>query len=102
MFSRNRSKYSAVLVCLFAACACSSGCLGRHLVNPSVENGGVPTELNKITLPDHVIGPPDILLIDAVTLVPRPPYLIKPLDALAIEVRIVGAVDDDKDRDRSS
>ena len=76
MFSRNRSASSAILVCLIAACACSSGCLERHLVNPSLENGGPPTELNKITLPDHIIAPPDILLIDAVTLVPRPTSLV--------------------------
>lgn len=56
----------------------------------------VPTELSKINLPEHVIAPPDILLIDAATLVPQPPYRIKTLDALVIQVRIFGAMDDDK------
>src|SRR6266700_2206907 len=96
MFSRNRSRLTPAFVSLLAACMCSSGCLGRHTVNQSVENGGAPTELNKITLPDHVIAPPDILLIDAVALIPRPPYLIRPLDALAIQVRIPGVKEDEK------
>src|SRR5438128_22521 len=96
MFSRSGSRLTPAFVSLLAACMCSSGCLGRHTVNQSVENGGAPTELNKITLPDHVIAPPDILLIDAVALIPRPPYLIRPLDALAIQVRIPGVKEDEK------
>ncbi|MCI0682573.1 MAG: polysaccharide biosynthesis/export family protein [Gemmataceae bacterium] len=55
-----------------------------------------PTELAKVNLPEHVIAPPDILLIDAASLVPRPPYRIKPLDALVIQVKIFGVKDDDK------
>jgi polysaccharide export outer membrane protein len=38
------------------------------------------------TMPNYVIEPPDILLIDAVRLVPRPPYRVEPLDALLIQV----------------
>jgi polysaccharide export outer membrane protein len=47
---------------------------------------GVPTELNKTSLPTYIIEPPDILLIDAVKLVPKPPYLIQSLDLLQIVV----------------
>jgi len=50
--------------------------------------------LKRIALPEHVISPPDILLIDAVTLIPRPPYLIKPLEALYIQVKVPGAKDE--------
>jgi polysaccharide biosynthesis/export protein len=82
-----------ILVALLAVCSASSGCLGRHALP---DNAAVPTEMRMISLPDHVIRPPDILLIDAVTLVPRPPYLIKPLDALAIQVRIPGVKEEDK------
>jgi polysaccharide export outer membrane protein len=46
----------------------------------------VPQELQKITLPPYVLAPPDILLIDAVKLVPKAPYRIEPLDVLLINV----------------
>src|ERR1700738_2920435 len=46
----------------------------------------VPTEKEKSTLPVYVIEPPDILLIDAVKLVPKAPYHIEPLDTLQIVV----------------
>ena len=44
-----------------------------------------PRELQKVTLPDYIIEPPDILTIDAVTLVPHPPYKLRPLDTLKID-----------------
>jgi polysaccharide export outer membrane protein len=46
----------------------------------------VPRELDKTTLPDHVIEPPDILVINGVRLVPKPPYTLEPLDAIYIRV----------------
>jgi polysaccharide biosynthesis/export protein len=46
----------------------------------------VPTEKDKSTLPTYVIEPPDILLIDAVKLVPKAPYHVEPLDVLQIMV----------------
>ena len=46
----------------------------------------VPTEKDKSTLPTYVIEPPDILLIDAVKLVPKSPYHVEPLDVLQIQV----------------
>src|SRR5262245_20350870 len=46
----------------------------------------LPRELNKTTMPTYVIEPPDILLIDAVRLVPRPPYRAEAFDALLINV----------------
>ena len=46
----------------------------------------VPRELSKVSLPDYVIEPPDILLIDAVKVVPKPPYEIESLDLLSIHV----------------
>jgi polysaccharide export outer membrane protein len=44
------------------------------------------SHVTKITLPDYVIEPPDVLLIDAVRVVPRPPYRISSLDVLSIHV----------------
>ena len=49
--------------------------------------GSVPSELSKAILPDYRIEPPDILLIEAVRLVPRPPYHLQTLDLLQIQVQ---------------
>jgi polysaccharide export outer membrane protein len=46
---------------------------------------GVPRELSKMSLPNYIIEPPDVLLIEAVKIVPKPPYKIQPLDTLSIE-----------------
>lgn len=46
----------------------------------------IARELDKVTLPDHVIEPPDVLLITGVRLVPLPPYRVEPLDTLHIRV----------------
>lgn len=43
-----------------------------------------PRELQKVSLPDYIIEPPDILSIDAVTLVPHPPYRLHPLDVVKV------------------
>ncbi|MBI3838990.1 MAG: polysaccharide biosynthesis/export family protein [Planctomycetia bacterium] len=46
----------------------------------------VPSEKAKATLPNYTIEPPDILLIDVLKVVPKPPYRIEPADVLSIEV----------------
>jgi polysaccharide export outer membrane protein len=46
----------------------------------------VPRELNKAVLPDYIIEPPDILMIDAIAVMPKPPYHIQTGDVLAIQV----------------
>jgi polysaccharide export outer membrane protein len=45
-----------------------------------------PKELDMTTLQRYVIEPPDILLIEAVKLIPKPPYKIEPLDILQVFV----------------
>src|SRR5215475_14258224 len=89
MFTSKRRMFLA-LASMLTALTCTMGCACRQTY-PSFD---APSELSKVALPEHVIAPPDILLIDAVTLVPRPPYLIKPLEALYIQVRIPGAKED--------
>src|SRR5262245_19855659 len=89
MFTSKRRMFLA-LASMLTALTCTMGCACRQTY-PSFD---APSELSKVALPEHVIAPPDILLIDAVTLIPRPPYLIKPLEALYIQVRIPGAKED--------
>ena len=43
-------------------------------------------ELAKVTLPPYVIEPPDILLIDALRVVPKPPFRIQSFDSLQLIV----------------
>lgn len=70
---------------------CSHGCKsGPDLVGTGTV---VPTETSMESLPEYIIAPPDVLLIDAVRLVPRPPYRIAPLDALVIQVQLFGKDD---------
>jgi polysaccharide export outer membrane protein len=45
-----------------------------------------PAELSKMTLPTYRIEPPDTLLLEAIRVVPKQPYLLKPLDAVQIVV----------------
>jgi len=47
----------------------------------------VPRELCKVALPTYVIEPPDVLMIDAIHVVPRPPYHLRTMDALSIQVQ---------------
>jgi polysaccharide export outer membrane protein len=46
----------------------------------------MPRELCKTVLPAYTIEPPDILLVDAVHIVPRSPYHLRILDTLRIRV----------------
>jgi len=47
----------------------------------------IPRELCKSVLPIYRIEPPDVLMIDAVHVVPRPPYHLRALDLLYITVQ---------------
>ncbi len=69
---------------LLALCLSFAGCA---TVSPEkIVEAGVPRELDKTILPDYFIEPPDILLVDAITVAPKPPYKIQPLDVLMISV----------------
>jgi polysaccharide export outer membrane protein len=69
----------------------SQGC---HLVYPGRDPDGphpnipnsVPRELCKTTLADYVIEPPDVLSIEAISLVPKTPYKLRPLDVVSVVV----------------
>ena len=44
-----------------------------------------PKELAKMPLPEYYIESPDIITVQSINLVPKPPYLIKSMDQLYIE-----------------
>jgi polysaccharide export outer membrane protein len=66
-----------------------SGC---HFIYPGRDPGGpipsipaeVPRELCKTTLPDYIIEPPDVLSIEAISLLPKEPYRLRALDVVSI------------------
>jgi len=75
---------------ILATCGCQAffapvETLPVTVPEPTAESD-VPRELAKVSLPPYIIEPPDILLIDAIKVVPKPPHLIEPLDSLAIRV----------------
>jgi polysaccharide export outer membrane protein len=47
----------------------------------------VPRELAKAVLPTYVVEPPDVLMIDAIHVVPRAPYHLRTLDLVSIQVQ---------------
>ena len=95
-----------VLATACAAWVASSGCQtivtrsGPRLVGPQTPppvGEAVPTEKDKSTLPNYTLEPPDILLIEAIRLVPKAPYHIQATDVLTVEVE--GGFSDEKPRD---
>jgi polysaccharide biosynthesis/export protein len=53
---------------------------------PSHYGQTVPTEKDKTTLPPYTVEPPDILFLDIVRLVPKPPYHIQATDVLIVQL----------------
>jgi polysaccharide export outer membrane protein len=79
------------IACLFLLVAGNGGC---HFIYPGRDAWGpkpcvpaeVPRELSKTTLPDYIIEPPDVLSIEAISIIPRSPYRLRPLDVVTIVV----------------
>jgi polysaccharide export outer membrane protein len=97
MFGIGQSKSWATSAIAVGICVLFAGCLGARNNYLSGENN-MPTELNRVTLPDHVVAPTDILLIEAVRLMPKPPYKIAALDVLFIQVTVSGTKKEEKDQ----
>jgi polysaccharide export outer membrane protein len=81
--------------CLLLAVAACAGCRGLvqrpepRLIGPRTPppyGEIIPTEKNKTTLPAYTIEPPDILFIEAIRVVPKPPYHIQATDVLTIQL----------------
>ncbi|HJT36247.1 MAG TPA: polysaccharide biosynthesis/export family protein [Pirellulales bacterium] len=100
MHEAQRTKLGAIMVLSALVCLPGAGCHstkpGGHDWAPPPSHfdpkvppppSNVPRELSKTTLPDYVIEPPDILLIDAIKVVPRPPYRVETLDVLSVQVQ---------------
>lgn len=74
-----------VSACVIAAIILlGCGCHSMPMQNEAIPELHLPKELNKLTHPAYVVESPDILLIDAIRVIPLPPYKVQPLDALFI------------------
>lgn len=73
-----------------AVLVAGSGChtvATRHQQGAGVaQTGATPKELCKVVLPQYTIEPPDVLMIEAVRVVPKSPYPLRTGDLLAIQV----------------
>jgi len=77
----------SLLLLLGASQGCNCIYPGRNLDGPRpCVSTDVPRELSKTTLPDYIIEPPDVLSIEAISLVPRQPYKLRPLDLVTVTV----------------
>jgi len=61
------------------------GCCHEQIARTGPASDG-PREGCKVILPEYVVEPPDILLIDVLYAIPLPPYHIKSLDSLLVRV----------------
>jgi polysaccharide export outer membrane protein len=80
---------AAVALCALVGCRAVISRPQPRLVGPQAPphfDDLVPTEKDKTTLPTYTIEPPDILVIEAVRVVPKPPYHIQAADVLSIEM----------------
>lgn len=87
----NRANNLGLWVVLALLLCAGGGCRTVEFRNRMIEAemprpAAMPTELNKISLPPYVLEPPDILLIDAVKVVPKSPYSVEPFDLLQVLV----------------
>jgi polysaccharide export outer membrane protein len=60
--------------------------LARYGADGTVLPNRPPAELTKVSLPTYRVEPPDVLLINAISVSPPDPYFIQPLDILQIVV----------------
>ena len=92
--NRRRNAHTALAAAALFVMATSSGCTafmaGRTplpITPPEPpQSSPVPRELQMVSLPRYVIEPPDILVINAVKIVPKSPHKIEPFDGLLIRL----------------
>ena len=76
-----RARY-LVLVCLFCVSTLAGGCVTPR----PVPAAAMPRELEKVVQLPYTIEPPDLIQIDLLSAVPKPPYKVRPLDVLGFYV----------------
>ena len=87
------------IVSVFVAAMLAGGCTHtahfwhcKAPVIPAVAQNEMPRELCKTSLPDYRVEPPDILVVEAIKIVPKAPYRIEPLDT--VQIQVLGALPD--------
>ncbi len=65
-------------------CACQDAPMAPVLVVPPQSN--VPRELTKVKMPVYVIECADVLEINAVRILPKPPYHLRALDRVSVQI----------------
>lgn len=88
-------RYRAYLIYLaLLVAAASTGCRATHHYHDKVAHHAahnppppdMPKELSKIAHPTYTIEPPDILVIEAIHIVPKSPYLLRTGDVISVIV----------------
>jgi polysaccharide biosynthesis/export protein len=73
---------------LLGAALGGSGCAHLHKSQPIIiPPAGVAHESAKVDLATYIIEPPDIIQVELLYAVPKPPYRIKPLDSVVVRVK---------------
>ncbi len=75
---------SAKLVALLGFCAALGGCKSGPAYVPPPNS--LPREYSKTTMPPYVLEPPDVVVVEGIDLIPKPPYKIRPLEGLTIRL----------------
>jgi polysaccharide export outer membrane protein len=85
MSVRRRLTWILIASMLLNSTLLTPGCMFLPSQETVTPPASVPRELTKVSHPPYVLEPPDIILIDALRLVPKGPYKVEPLDALFIQ-----------------
>ncbi len=86
----------APAVALMLAAVITTGCqsfmmkVNEQPITPPAPTGEgqMPNEMSKVTHPTYRIGPPDLLIVEAVKIVPKPPYKLETFDIVLIAAEL--------------
>jgi polysaccharide export outer membrane protein len=85
LLDRTHMAWALVVIAVIACSGCRAIYPGRQPDGPQpCVPPDIPREHAKVTLPDYLIEPPDILRIEAISLVPKSPYALRPFDVLSV------------------
>jgi polysaccharide export outer membrane protein len=76
-------------LCMLVVAVCAIGCRAVHPQIPAgalLPPADMPRELAKVVLPTYTVEPPDVLVIEALHVVPKSPYLLRTGDVVAVNV----------------